>query len=91
MQKTIVVAPVRSKLASRRFAGRVLPLVVAVGLSPALAQTTSASGEITQADFTSLATKVLTYLGYAIAAGLTVLVATVAATAGWRFFSRFIK
>lgn len=88
--KTVVVSPVRAKLASRRVAGRVLPLVVAVGLSPALAQT-GAAGEITQADFTSLATKVLTYLGYAIAAGLTVLVATVAATAGWRFFSRFIK
>lgn len=51
----------------------------------------TASGEITAADFTGVATKVLTYLGYAIAAGLTVLVATVAAQAGWRFFSKFIK
>lgn len=55
----------------------------------ALAQSTT--GEITSADFTQLATKVLTYLGYAIAAGLTVLVAVIAAQAGWRFFGKFIK
>lgn len=51
----------------------------------------AADGEITSADFTTLATKVLTYLGFAIAAGLTVLVAVIAAQAGWRFFGKFIK
>jgi hypothetical protein len=48
-------------------------------------------GDITQADFTGVATKVLAYLGYAIGAGLTVLVAVVAAQAGWKFFTKFIK
>jgi hypothetical protein len=51
----------------------------------------AADGDISSADFTAVATKVLTYLGYAVAAGLTVLVATVAAQAGWKFFSKFIK
>jgi hypothetical protein len=51
----------------------------------------AADGDITAADFTSLAAKVLTYLGFAVAAGLTVLVATVAAQAGWKFFQKFIK
>lgn len=72
-----------------RRAARLLPLVVAAA-SVALAQTGGTTGEITQQNFTDLATKVLTYLGYAIAAGLTVLIATIAARVGWNFFGKFI-
>lgn len=47
-------------------------------------------GTITQADFTDLATQILTYLGYAIAAGLTVLVAVLGARRAWSFMRRFL-
>lgn len=65
--------------------------VLAMIAAPTLAAAQTTTGEITQSDFTGLATKVLTYLGYAIAAGLTVLVAVLAARAGWGFFGQFIK
>jgi hypothetical protein len=48
------------------------------------------SGTMTQADFTGVATQILTYLGYAVAAGLTVLVAFIAAKRGWTFFRSFL-
>lgn len=48
------------------------------------------AGTITQADFTDLATQILTYLGYAIAAGLTVLVAVIGARRAWSFMRRFL-
>lgn len=65
------------------------PALLLLGLSLAGAQ--PASGEITEAQFTQLATKILTYLGYAVVAGLTVLVAVLGAQAAWRFFGKFIK
>lgn len=46
-------------------------------------------GVITQEDFTELATQILTYLGYAIAAGLGVLVMVIGARRAWSFFRRF--
>lgn len=48
------------------------------------------TGSITQEDFTSLATQILTYLGYAIVAGLTVLVAVIGARRAWSFMRRFL-
>ena len=47
-------------------------------------------GEITQQHFTDLATQILTYLGYAIVAGLTVLVAVIGARRAWSFMRRFL-
>lgn len=47
-------------------------------------------GTITQEDFTGLATQILTYLGYAIVAGLTVLVAVLGARRAWSFMRRFL-
>lgn len=45
---------------------------------------------LVQEDFTGVATQILTYLGYAVVAGLTVLVAVLAARRGWSFFRRFL-
>jgi len=70
------------------------PAAVALGLvlmDMAGAQAAGGAGDISQEQFTGLATKILTYLGYAIVAGLTVLVAVLGAMAGWRFFGKFIK
>lgn len=47
-------------------------------------------GTITQEDFTGLATQILTYLGYAIVTGLTVLVAVLGARRAWSFMRRFL-
>lgn len=46
--------------------------------------------ELTQEDFTGVATQILTYLGYAVIAGLSVLVAVIAARRGWSFLRRFL-
>ncbi len=43
-----------------------------------------------QSDFTALATQVLTYLGYAVVAGLSILVAVVGARRAWSFMRRFL-
>lgn len=43
-----------------------------------------------QADFTGLATQILTYLGYAVVAGLTILVAVIGARRAWSFMRRFL-
>lgn len=51
----------------------------------------AADGDLVAADYTGLATKILTYLGYAIAAGLTVLVAIIAAKKGYALFQQFIR
>lgn len=46
--------------------------------------------EIGEAQFTAVATQALTYLGYAITAGLTILVAIVGARHAWKFIRRFL-
>ncbi len=46
-------------------------------------------GTIDEAQFTELATQILTYLGYAIVAGLTVLVAVIGARRAWSFLRSF--
>lgn len=46
--------------------------------------------QIDQDTFTDVATTVLEYLGYAIVAGLTVLVAVIGARKAWAFMRRFI-
>lgn len=92
LQKTAVTVrplPVRENrfadYARRTFAA-------ALVAAPVLVSTASAqTGELTSENFTGVATKILTYLGYAIAAGVTIVVAVVAAQAGWRFFSKFLK
>lgn len=43
-----------------------------------------------QDDFTGVATRVLEYLGYAVVAGLSILVSVVAARRGWSFLRRFL-
>lgn len=48
-------------------------------------------GDLQQSDFTAIATKILTYLGFAIAAGLTLIVAYTAAKAGWSAIRGFLK
>lgn len=45
---------------------------------------------LTQQDFTGLATQILTYLGYAVIAGLSILVAVVGARRAWSFMRRFL-
>lgn len=45
---------------------------------------------LTQAEFTGLATQILTYLGYAVVAGLSILVAVVGARRAWGFMRRFL-
>lgn len=71
------------------------PLLIRLGLILAVAMFSVASaqatdGTMTQADFTGVATQILTYLGFAVAAGLTVLVAFIAAKRGWAFFRSFL-
>jgi hypothetical protein len=66
---------------------RLLVALVAVLASVALAA--APTGTIAEAQFTDLATQILTYLGYAIAAGLTVLVAVVGARRAWSFLRSF--
>ena len=43
-----------------------------------------------QSHFTELATQILTYLGYAVVAGLTILVAVIGARRAWSFMRRFL-
>ena len=45
---------------------------------------------LTQQTFTDLATQILTYLGYAVVAGLTLLVAVIGARRAWGFMRRFL-
>lgn len=45
---------------------------------------------LTQEDFTQVTTQILTYLGYAVVAGLAVLAAVLGARRAWSFFRRFI-
>lgn len=66
-----------------------LALVVALAAAFGFAQEDPA-GTITQEDFTGLATQILTYLGYAIVAGLSVLVAVLGARRAWSFMRRFL-
>jgi hypothetical protein len=68
---------------------RILVALCLMVVSAAFAQT-EPTGEITQADFTGLATQILTYLGYAIVAGLTVLVAVLGARRAWSFMRKFL-
>lgn len=68
---------------------RVLVALCLMVVSAAFAQTTPTPGEISEADFTDLATKILTYLGYAISAGITVLVAVIGARRAWSFLRKF--
>jgi hypothetical protein len=63
-------------------------LVVMVAASFGLVQSDPAV--ISQQQFTDLATQILTYLGYAIVAGLTVLVAVIGARRAWGFMRRFL-
>ena len=77
--------------------GPVQPRTVVMALVGAMAALGVASAgepgpayELTEEDFGSVATQILTYLGYAVAAGLTVLVAVVAARRGWSFLRRFL-
>jgi hypothetical protein len=87
-KRSTVLAPRHPVVVTvQRHARIIMPLAILAASNLARA----ADGDITAADFTSVGTKVLSYLGYAVAAGLTVLVATVAAQAGWKFFGKFIK
>lgn len=77
--------------------GRVQPRTVVMALVAAMAALGTASAgepgpayELTEEDFGSVATQILTYLGYAVVAGLSVLVAVVAARRGWSFLRRFL-
>jgi hypothetical protein len=63
-------------------------LVVMLAAASGLAQSDPAV--ISQQQFTDLATQILTYLGYAIVAGLTVLVAVIGARRAWGFMRRFL-
>lgn len=67
-----------------------LVLVVALAATFGFAQDPDPAGTITQEDFTGLATQILTYLGYAIVAGLSVLVAVLGARRAWSFMRRFL-
>jgi hypothetical protein len=65
-------------------------LVVAlVVLVASWAMAAAPTGTISEAQFTDLATQILAYLGYAIVAGLTVLVAVVGARRAWSFLRSF--
>lgn len=77
--------------------GRVQPRTVVMALVAAMAALGTASAgdpgpayELTEEDFGAVATQILTYLGYAVVAGLSVLVAVVAARRGWSFLRRFL-
>jgi hypothetical protein len=63
-------------------------LVVMLAAASGLAQSDPAV--ISQQQFTDLATQILTYLGYAIVAGLSVLVAVIGARRAWAFMRRFL-
>lgn len=65
-------------------------LVLLVGAGMAVAGDPPPAHQLDQDDFTSVATQILTYLGYAVVAGLSVLVAVVAARRGWSFLRRFL-
>lgn len=64
-------------------------LAVAVG-GLALAGEPEPAHILEQSDFTGLATQILTYLGYAVVAGLTILVAVIGARRAWGFMRRFL-
>lgn len=80
----------------RRFFGGVSPRSVLLAVVVAMAALGVAGAEpppdyeLGQSDFTGVATQILTYLGYAVVAGLSVLVAVVAARRGWSFLRRFL-
>jgi uncharacterized membrane protein YkvI len=83
---TKVLAAIKSVVSPR-----LVVLLAMIAVSAAFAQTTpTPTGEITQQDFTDLATQILTYLGYAIVAGLTVLVAVIGARRAWSFMRKFL-
>lgn len=71
---------------------RPVSLVLAVLALLALAHATATPDPwiLTEADFTDLATQILTYLGYAVVAGLSILVAVVGARRAWGFMRRFL-
>lgn len=45
---------------------------------------------LTSEDFSGLATQILTYLGYAVGAGVTLLAAVIGARRAWSFMRRFL-
>jgi di/tricarboxylate transporter len=81
-----LVMRLRAALNARVLVMLVLMLAVASGL----AQQQGNPAVISQQQFTDLATQILTYLGYAIVAGLTVLVAVIGARRAWGFMRRFL-
>jgi hypothetical protein len=80
---SLVVSKTVRSLSSVRF-------LVALALALFSVASAQAVGTIDQADFTQLATQILTYLGYAVAAGLTVLVAVIGARRAWTFMRGFL-
>lgn len=77
------------KLRSVQYSRYIAPVLVGtLALSGA---SFAADGDIVAADFTALGTKILTYLGYAIAAGLLVLVAVIGAKKAWQFMQTFFR
>lgn len=68
----------------------IMALVAAMAALGVAGAQEEAAYELTQEEFTSVATQILTYLGYAVVAGLSVLVAVVAARRGWQFLRRFL-
>jgi hypothetical protein len=65
-------------------------LVLSMVLGVSFGQTTAPADPISQTTFTDLATKILTYLGYAVVAGLTVLVGVLGARRAWSFMRTFL-
>jgi Tfp pilus assembly protein PilW len=70
--------------------GRVALVLLIAALATAGFAQDPPPGTITQENFSDLATQILTYLGYAIVAGLTVLVAVIGARRAWSFMRRFL-
>lgn len=70
---------------------RVLVALLVVGaLAVASAGDPPPAWQLDADDFQTLATQILTYLGYAVAAGVTLLAAVIGARRAWSFMRRFL-
>lgn len=70
--------------------GRVLAMLLVLAVVAVAGAEPAPAYELGQEEFTSLATQILTYLGYAVVAGLSILVAVVGARRAWGFMRRFL-
>lgn len=83
MQKVLGFQQAKSRWA-------IIALVTLAALAGTVGAEPGPAHILEQEDFTGLATQILTYLGYAVIAGLSILVAVVGARRAWGFLRRFL-